>query len=235
MPDTKIHILSTRSLDAALISRVAGNNYAVDAIPFIETMPLQTEESATTIQELGLERCIVVFTSMNAVSAVATQLSSVPKWKIFCTGGVTKEYVVKYFGEESIFATARNATNLAHKIVAANNVKKVVFFCGDHRLNDLPETLRQNDIQVQEIVAYTTIQTPVDVEKQYDAILFFSPSAAHSFFSMNTLPTDVMLFSIGNTTTAAIKSYCANRVVTSDWPGTESMLEMVQDFYKEKV
>jgi uroporphyrinogen-III synthase len=171
---------------------------------------------------------------MNAVSAVASQLPQVTEWKIFCTGGITKEYVIKYFGEGSIAATAKNATVLAEKIIAANPSSPVIFFCGDQRLNDLPEMLQTHGKAVEEVIVYTTEQTPVFIEKNYDGILFFSPSAVHSFFSLNTIPIDVVLFSIGHTTAAVIQSYCTNRVVVSQWPGAESMIDLIIEYYEEQ-
>ncbi len=181
---------------------------------------------------MSTESKVVVFTSTNAVVSVAEQVKKTPNWKIFCTGGKTKEHVLALFGENAIVASAKNASTLAERIIAAEPIAKIVFFCGDQRLNDLPEKLANHNIITQEIIVYTTVQTPVFIEKNYEGILFFSPSAVHSFFSMNTIATDVVLFSIGHTTSSAIQTYCTNQIVTSEWPGTESLLELVSDFYK---
>jgi uroporphyrinogen-III synthase len=54
----------------------------------------------------------------------------------------------------------------------------------------------------------------------------------HSFFSENTIATNVVLFSIGTTTTATIKTYCINKVITSEWPGKENMIDLVLNYYK---
>ena len=233
MQSDKIQILSTRLLDEAITAKACDYNIHIDAIPFINTQHLYSDDLNLRLQALSKENICTVFTSINAVSAVAEQLSDIPVWKIFCTGGKTKEYVIKSFGEDNIVATAKNANILAERIIASGRVVKVIFFCGDQRLNDLPEKLKNNNIQVDEVVVYTTVQTPVFIEKNYDSILFFSPSAAHSFFSMNTIPTSIVLFSIGQTTTAAIQTYCTNKIITSEWPGTESLLELVTDFYTE--
>lgn len=233
MQQSNTQLLSTRMLDDMLIRRAAENYLHIDCISFIETKHLQSEAVQQHLQALANEPVVAVFTSMNAVHAVVSQLTVAPHWKVFCTGGITKEYVIKYFGESSIIATAKNATVLAEKIVAAN-IAAVTFFCGDQRLNDLPETLKTHGKDVAEIVVYTTEQTPVFIEKNYDAILFFSPSAVHSFFSLNTIPTNVVLFSIGHTTATAIQSYCTNKVITSEWPGTESMIDIIIEYYDEQ-
>ena len=233
MQQNNIQLLSTRMLDDTLIRRAAESNIDIECVSFIETKPLYHEVLQQRLQALSNEPVTAVFTSMNAVSAVASQLPQVPQWKIYCTGGITKEYVIKYFGESAIAATAKNATVLAEKIIAANAAHSIIFFCGDQRLNDLPEVLQTNGKAVEEAVVYTTAQTPVFIEKNYAGILFFSPSSVHSFFSLNTIPIDAVLFSIGRTTAATIESYCTNKVVTSDWPGAESMIDLIIEYYEE--
>lgn len=221
-------------LDDALVQRGANNHIVIECVSFIETEYLPGEALQQRLHALAKEALTVVFTSMNAVSAVASQLPQVPQWKIFCTGGITKEYVIKYFGEDAIVATAKNATVLAEKIIAANIAASLTFFCGDQRLNELPEMLQAHGKVVDEVIVYTTGQTPVFIEKNYEGVMFFSPSAVHSFFSLNTIPTNVVLFAIGHTTATTVKSYCANKVVASEWPGAESMIDLVIEYYKEQ-
>ena len=224
-------ILCTRALDTQLISKAAVHNIQIDALPFIEIRKLQTQQFKEQVQQLALQNISVAFTSVNAVESVGQIIAEKPKWKISCIGGVTKDAVAKYFGEEAILVTGKNASVLSRKIIDTNNIKEVIFFCGDQRLDDLPETLRTNNIRVQEVIAYQTLQTPHDVQEDYDGVMFFSPTAAHSFFSSNTIRTDVPLFSIGKTTTATIQSYCANPVVTSEWPGQENLVEKVVEYF----
>ena len=231
MPKDKIHILSTRTLDEMAIAKAADVNIEVDSIPFINVQPIYSDELKNQLQELADQLLFVVFTSSNAVTSVIEQISKAPNWKIGCTGGKTKEYIINAFSENSVVASAKNASLLAERIIALNGVSNITFFCGDQRLNDLPEKLSSHAIQTDEVVVYTSVQTPVFVEKNYGSILFFSPSAVHSFFSVNTIATNVILFSIGQSTTAVIQTYCTNKIITSNWPGTESLMERVVDFY----
>jgi len=224
-------ILCTRALDTQLISKAALHNIQIDALPFIEIRKLQTLQFKAQVQQLALQNISVAFTSVNAVESVGQVITEKPHWQISCIGGVTKDAVVKYFGEEAILVTGKNASVLSRKIIDTHSIKEVIFFCGDQRLDDLPETLRTNNIRVQEVIAYQTLQTPHDVQEDYDGVMFFSPTAAHSFFSSNTLPTNVPLFSIGKTTTATIQSYCTNEVITSEWPGQENLVERVVEYF----
>lgn len=233
MQPDKIQILSTRWLDEAAVAKTTDANICINSISFIRTEPLPSDELTAQLHKLVTQSLSVVFTSANAVTAVAEHITKPANWKVWCTGGRTKEFVISAFGEEFIAASAKNASALAERIVASEPVVRVIFFCGDQHLNDLPEKLNSNNIQTDKVIVYTTVQTPHFIEKNYNGILFFSPSAVHSFFSMNTVATNVVLFSIGHTTTTAIESYCANRIITSEWPGTETLLELVANFYNE--
>lgn len=232
MAENKIEILCTRPLDNMLIYKATNSGINMDIISFVETEPVISPEVIQQIQSYGLKKATVVFTSMNAVDAVTSQLTSVPDWRIYCVGGITKETVFNFFGEKTVAGTAKNAKALAEKIILSKDVQHIAFFCGDHRLDELPEMLQANAIAVDEVVVYKTIFISSFITKNYDGIIFFSPSAVHSFFSDNTIATNVVLFSIGNTTTATIKTYCNNKVVTSEWPGKENMIDLVLDYYK---
>jgi len=234
MPENKINILCTRPLDQHFINKVEPYGIHITTLPFIE-IQLRTDDSFIhQVKQLSRQKIYAVFTSVNAVESVSQQIEEEVDWKFFCIGGVTKEAVCKHFQDESLIASAKNASLLAKKIVEKGNISEVTFFCGDQRLDDLPETLRANKINVQEIIAYHNLQTPHDVPEDYNGILFFSPTAVHSFFLMNTIRTNVVLFSIGKTTTATIQSYCSNKVITSEWPGVENLLDKVLE-YCEKV
>jgi len=232
MPTFKYNILCTRSLDSMLVYKAANNGIRIDEVAFVETEPILINEVKQQVQTIATKKATVVFTSMNAVDAVTSQLLQKPDWKIYCVGGITKETVFNFFGEKSVAGTAKNARMLAEKIILSGEKNEVFFFCGDQRLDELPEMLKANDIKVNEIVVYATRLIPNFITKNYDGIIFFSPSAVHSFFSENTIATNVVLFSIGTTTTATIKTYCINKIVTSEWPGKENMIDLVLEYYK---
>ncbi|HEX3024766.1 MAG TPA: uroporphyrinogen-III synthase [Chitinophagaceae bacterium] len=231
MPEYKFQILCTKLLDEITIHKAAAQSINIDIVSFIEIEKINSPELIQKIQSLQSKKITVVFTSVNSVESVSKHLTEKPDWKIFSIGGATKEKVLKFFDEKSILATAKNATALSEKIIAHKSIKELTFFCGDQRLNELPETLFNYGINVNEIVVYKNILRPVAIEKDYDAVVFFSPSAVNSFFSLNTLPINTVIFSIGKTTTATIQSYCSNMVITSEWPGKEQMIERIIGYF----
>lgn len=234
MAEHNIQILSTRPLKTELVEKAAARHIHAEAEAFIQNIPEFSLQLSNAIRTLSGQTLVVVFTSIHAVEVVKAELDGiVPPWKIFCTGGVTKEALLEIFAEDNIIATAKNAGNLAEKILQHPEITEVFFFCSKQRLNDLPETLAAAGVAVNEKIVYQTVGTPIAIEKDYDAILFFSPSAVHSFFSMNTLPLTTTLFSIGKTTTATIESYCGNEVVTSQWPGESTLIDLVIEYYSK--
>lgn len=232
MHQNKISILSTRPLDDLLIDQAKQSGIEVDVLSFIETESIQSTKVRQEIANALLHSSVIVFTSMNAVEAVADELyGQQPDWKIYSIGGTTKQLVKKYFGEESIAGIANSATELAALIAGLGNDDEVIFFCGDQRRDELPDILRSNDIDVNEITVYQTTALPHKIEKQYHGILFFSPSAVESFFSNNKVADQTILFAIGNTTATGIKKYTNNKIIIGDEPGKENLVTKMIRYY----
>lgn len=232
MQQNKISILSTRPLDDSLIEQAKQSGIEVDVLSFIETEPIQSTEVQQEIANALLQSSAVVFTSMNAVEAVADELhGQKPDWKIYSIGNTTKRLVKKYFGEGSILGTANSAAELAEMIAVEGKNDEVIFFCGDQRRDELPDILRSNDINVNEIIVYETTAVPHQIEKQYHGILFFSPSAVESFFANNKIGDKTILFAIGNTTANEIKKYSNNKIIIGDEPGKENLVtKMISNY-----
>ena len=232
MQQNKIFILSTRPIDDPLINEAKHQNIEIDILSFIETVPIRSIEVQQEIENALLKSSAVVITSMNAVEAVANELDGhQPDWRIYSIGNTTRQLVKKYFGEEAIAGTAESAAELAELIVEEDNSDDIFFFCGEQRRDELPDILRSNDIDVNEIVVYQTIQVKHKIEKTYHGILFFSPSAVQSFFSNNKISDQTILFAIGNTTATAIKKYTNNKIITGDEPGKENLVTEMIRYY----
>jgi uroporphyrinogen-III synthase len=230
MQKNEWNILSTRPLKSEIIQKAASQNIYIDCISFIDTEPLQSEELSDKIIALAQQEITAVFTSMNAVYAVKSYLPFRPKWKIFCIGSATKDLVAATFGESNIQDTAGYGSDLAEKIIE-QGIQQVYFFCGDQRREELPSKLKEKNIAVEEIVVYRTITTPHSLEKIYDGILFFSPSAVNSFFSVNTIPEEAILFAIGTTTGNAVRQLVRNKIIISDNPGKENLADRMMDYF----
>jgi uroporphyrinogen-III synthase len=234
MQETKHQILSTVALSKELIDEALLRDIFIDQISFIKTTEIESEDLVKRIETYSQKKVVTVFTSMNAVNAVTKHITQKQGWRIYCIGNATKKLIGKTFGKEAIAGTADSAEQLAELIIS-DKIKQVVFFCGDKRRDELPVKLKAHDIFVEEVVVYITTEIPVLLKKKYDGILFFSPSAVDSFFSINEVDTTTQLFAIGATTAKAIQRYNKNNVVISNLPGKENLVtEMITYFKKIK-
>ncbi len=232
MPLNKIKILSTRPIADTLIEAACQKGIIIEILSFIDTETIETVEVQQEIEQALLQSATIVFTSMNAVEAVVAQLEDHhPDWAIYTMGNTSEQLVKKYFGDQAIAGTATNASELAELIAEDGYAKEVIFFCGDQRRDELPDILRKNEMEVYEIEVYKTVATPHKLTKQFDGILFFSPSSVESFFSVNKLSSKTILFAIGNTTANTIKKYAENKIIISDAPGKENLVQEMIEFF----
>jgi uroporphyrinogen-III synthase len=223
---SKFKLLVTKKISPSLVLRAGLSGVDVLEKEMITISHVVNDDIKNKLKELTTSEHIVVFTSKNAITALTMNgnVKNAP-WKIFSMEGATANELKKYFDEKKIVGLARNATALADVIKGNGDVKKVIFFCGTKRLDHLPEMLRERKIQVEEIVVYETQLAPQSIIDDYDAIAFFSPSAAESFFSTNIPANHIVCLSVGTTTTEAIKKYTDNEVITAERPSEESVIQ----------
>ena len=234
MPIHNPLLLITNNIEESLLQKIFAREFLVDVIPFIQTEILHTKVLQQQIENIVSLNETIIFTSANAVEAVIKYLQKKPEWKIYCIGNATRILVEDFFGKESIIAVADNGKALAKKIVADKLTNEVYFFCGDKRRDELPEILHQHNVKINEIVVYKTLIIHHTIEKNYDGILFFSPSAVEGFFKNNLINDESILFAIGNTTANEIKKYSKNKIVLSDKPGKENLIEKVIDYFSNE-
>lgn len=230
-----VNILSTSALDQGLTDR-ANREVRLDVIPFIDVRNLVGIQPGLLeeIVELCALPVTAVFTSANAVKAISGIAEACqPQWTVYCIGNATRNEVTKAFTQSDIEAVADNSAELA-EIIKEHGVQEIVFFCGDKRLETLPATLAEDDILVYEHIVYETKETPVALEQPYSGILFFSPSAVQSFFSVNTPGKNTVLFSIGNTTAEAIRNYSDNKIIVCDKPSKDEVVATAIRYFNQQ-
>jgi uroporphyrinogen-III synthase len=234
----RFKILSTKKLEPSLIERAEKLGIAILEQEFISVKPIWSEEKLREVRMWAMAgKGYVAFTSAHAVTAVDNSLCDADvliatEWKIFCLSGKTKEALDKALAlKKDIAGEAQNAAGLAQKIIE-QGVRELVFFCGNKRRNELPELLKASGVLVHEVMVYETYGIASLVNPDMDGILFFSPSAVESFFSINRLPATVVCFAIGKTTADSIAAHTGNKVVISGSPGQEGVLAAVEDYIK---
>ena len=237
----KHKVLSTKKLGPSLIDVAKENGIDIIEQEAIKVNPILSKEKWQEI--LGLlqsKKQFAVFTSSNAVLSVKKYLHKYvnpfqTNWKIFSLSGKTKEVLDENAGLFGIIiGTADNSKSLAEKIVT-EKINEVIFFCGNKRREELPNILKNAGIKVQEVVVYETVETPAICDDDFDGILFSSPSAVQSFFSVNQLKNSVVCFAIGQTTAESITAFAKNKIFISKTTSQEALLQEVINYFKSMV
>ena len=234
----KHKVLSTKKLEPSLIEQAKQNQIEIieqEAVKIISI--LSKEKCEEVFRQMERKKQFAVFTSSNAVIALKNYLDETVSpfqfnWQIFSLSGKTKEVLddnSQLFG--AVIGSADHSKGLAEKIVSAK-VEEVIFFCGNKRREELPNFLKSAGIKVHEVVVYQTVETPVISNDDVEAVLFFSPSAVQSFFSINQLKKNVVCFAIGQTTANSISAFTNNKIVVVGSPSQKSMLASLNFFFK---
>ena len=174
----------------------------------------------------------VIFTSKNAIKAILNhpKILEIQTKNIFCVGDKTADFLEKY--NFRVVEKADYGTGLAKKIVQNYNSEEFLFFCGTNRHPELPEQLITNDIQLKEVEVYDTELTPKKIDRTFDGILFFSPSAVKSYCSKNGILGSVF-FCIGKTTASEAEKYTENIIVASK-PSIENVIVQVVKYFQQR-
>lgn len=166
-----------------------------------------------------------IFTSRNAVKAVAQYQLVFPK-TVYAVGSKTAA-ALKVLSCEAKIPLVENAEALANYIIEENTSKdKMAFFCGNMRRNELPDKLKTAGIPLEEILVYSTslLSKKIDAT-DYNAVLFFSPSAVDSFAKNNHFPAQIHYIAIGPTTAKALEKYKIKHLHTAKKPNLKEMMD----------
>ncbi len=232
MPKSSWHILSTRPLSKQIVEQALEHGIEIEEVSFIETAPIIDTKLQKEIKTFSGQKITAVFTSMNAVDAVADAIGEKVDWTVYSIGSATQRLVEERLGV-TVKKSAAYAAELADKIIA-DAPAEVYFFCGNIRRDLLPQKLNEAGINVNEIVVYQTIETPKRILRRFDGILFYSPSAVESFFSVNTIDEKTQLFAIGSTTAEALQHYSQQNVIIATQPGKEELVQQAIRHFNKK-
>lgn len=174
-----------------------------------------------------------IFTSQNGVLSFFGNSHSESNRAVidncFCVGQKTKA-LLENIGQR-VMKMTEYASELAPYLVENHKNDHFHFFCGNIRSDVIPSTLKNNHIEFEEIVVYNTSLNPKKFERQFDAILFFSPSGVRSYFEANARAfkflkpdrSDTSYICIGTTTASEAEKYTDN-VVISNTTTVESVI-----------
>ncbi|MFD2100320.1 uroporphyrinogen-III synthase [Flagellimonas iocasae] len=163
-----------------------------------------------------------IFTSKNAVKAFLnrTEGTEYSNYKMFCVGEKTKRFL-----EENglkVSKVANNSSDLAHFIAENHQNEGFLFVCGNLRREELPQILSENNVQHKEVEVYQTHLNAKQFSRNFDGLLFYSPSGVRSYIQANRIAGE-SIFCIGETTAAEASKY-SNQIIVANKPTVENVL-----------
>ncbi len=167
-----------------------------------------------------------VITSKNTAKAILRKGLKIGN--CFCVGEKTAAFLKN--NNFNIAEIADYGLNLAKIITGKYPNENFTFFCGNERQTELPAILKKNNVDFDEIEVYKTSLKPIQFEREFEGILFFSPSGVKSFISKNKLY-NCIAFCIGSTTASEAKKHTSN-IVIANKPSIENVIMQAVKYFK---
>lgn len=224
-------ILFTKKIEASVISQALGTDITADCIEVIRTTPV-------LVRPFSLKAHSLIFTSVNGVDSFFTNgfqpnedFTAKYYNKIYCVGEKTKRQLRKHgFGT---FKVLKNADALSKFITAYCQHEIFLHFCGNLAISVLDNELPLQNIRYKKITVYETEEIQPLIHEKYHAAVFFSPSGVRSFAKQNSFE-DMMLFSIGETTSGELRKQVSLPVFTAEGNTLSSLLSLIRKTTAEK-
>jgi len=215
-------VYSTKTLTEGQ-RHLLNNKISVKSSDFIK---VSVNRIPKTILKSNLKNIII--TSKNAVESLVTNFSpeELQFNNIYCVGRRTKQLIEQKIGK--VTHSENSAKKLAEYLVDYMEGTEIIYFCSDLRLDDLPKILADNNITVNEVVAYNTVYASLKVDDSTESIMFYSPSTVQSYILQNK-PKKIA-FCIGETTAEEAKKHFKD-VRVAKVPTVESVIELVNEHY----
>ncbi len=156
-----------------------------------------------------------IFTSQNGVKSFFKNINSSAVENCFCVGEKTKAQLQE--NGQKVIKMTEYASELAQYLVENHKNDHFHFFCGNIRSEEISSKLKENDIIFEEIEVYKTTLNPKKFDRQFDAIMFFSPSGVRSLCQehRNLTNSKAIFVCIGTTTALEAKKHTENVVISN--------------------
>ena len=163
-----------------------------------------------------------IFTSQTGVNAFLNNNNGtkLAEKKIFCVGDKTKTLLEQH--GTTVIEIAQNSFGLGQIIAKKYKKSSFMVFSGNLRRQELPDILTKNNIRYKELEIYNTHLNYKQFNRNFDGVLFFSPSGVQSFIKKNQLDCS-WAFCIGETTASEAKKY-TNQIIIANKPTVENVL-----------
>jgi len=182
-----------------------------------------TEYNAIQTKALKIPASISEEKYQNVIVTSQTTVEIIKDFKIetcFCVGEKTA-LKLKSLGFK-VEVIAESGIELGKKIIQDYSELSFTFFGSKKRRPELSSALKKANVSLAEVFVYDTIKIPKTFQRDFDAVLCFSPSGVDSFFEGNR-DTRAKIICIGSTTAQQAKLY-SESVFVSTKTSVESVI-----------
>lgn len=218
-------VLSTRKLSSNQLALLAKSGIGIECYDAITIQLLQAD-----IPE-GFDQFI--FTSKNGVKGYLENRNpgadSPMKVSCYCVGEKTRDFLE----EKGLFVAkmAQNSGELGDFLVKNDKKGPFLVFKGNRNRPELGRKLKEHNIPFREVMVYQTHLNPQKFEKDFQILLFFSPSGVQSFAMDNDFE-DKTAICIGETTAGEARKHFRN-IIVADKPTTDKVVAtLIENFPK---
>lgn len=182
-----------------------------------------TEYNAIQTKALKIPASISEEKYQNVIVTSQTTVEIIKDFKIetcFCVGEKTA-LKLKSLGFK-VEVIAESGIELGKKIIQDYSELSFTFFGSKKRRPELSSALKKANVSLAEVFVYDTIKIPKTFQRDFDAVLCFSPSGVDSFFEGNR-DARAKIICIGSTTSQQAKLY-SESVFVSTKTSVESVI-----------
>lgn len=214
----KPKLLVTNTIDSKYIDSLT-SHFETEIIPFIQT-------KVTSIDyELDIDvQFPVIVTSRNATWAV--DYLKLVNNDIYVVGNRTAQKI-----EDMGYNVSAFALNAEELTTYLPKNKDAFYLCGNLKRPEIPNFYIQNNLNLTEVEVYETELTPVQLSSEFNAVVFMSPSAVKSYFMLNTISKDSLIFALGNSTQKELQQFTEQEVITGNEPSLTSLIAKIQETF----
>lgn len=214
----------------------------VDFRPFIHVEGIDSKEFRQ--QRIHLpDYGAVIFTSRNAVDhffriSEETRYNVPDSLKYFCLSESTAYYLQKYvvYRKRKIFHGRQKIDDLI-PLIKKHKDEKFLLPCSDILKQDIPDSLKKNNIDFKEAMLYRTVCSDLsDLENvNYDVLVFFSPAGIASLYENfpKFKQNDTRIAVFGATTAKAAEQAGLKINIAAPKPEAPSMTMALEQYIKK--
>ncbi len=225
-----IKILSTKKISENF-KKIYKENFKFFSYDFLEISFLEQKNLENIFKN---SENIFIFTSQYAIKSILENKNLKEKilknkLKAYAIEWKTSDLVKKAWFE--ILETWKNSLDLVEKINTKNF--KLIHLTTENHLKDMQVFLEKKWIKLKTINVYEKKLSPKKIDFEFEAILFFSPSAIESFFKNNIINENIIVFCIWKITKKYfLEKKLKNKIIITEKHSEEDLLKTMQNYFK---